>query len=97
MDKRYIVCDWPVGDGDCFSEVFMTLEEANRDARHKWDHLTRREKERWHIFVAVVMEDQLDPDDVEEYGEGAWEMVSDFDVPEGAFDSDLERGNLCEN
>lgn len=87
MKVRYIVQDWPIDDGDRFSDVYMTLDEANRSARDDWRHLTRREKERRHIFVTVVHEEQLDPDDVEDYGEDAWKMVNDYDVPEGAFDS----------
>lgn len=87
MEKRYIVSDW-TEDYDCETYVYDTADEANIEAELLWNHLTDSEKKRRHIYVALVTADQLAPDDVEEYGEGAWGMVSDMNSFPGAFDSE---------
>lgn len=89
-EKRYVVVDRPLSDGDWFQTVYRTAEEANEAAKTQWWHLTKAEKKRRHIAAYVVDETMLDPDDVEEYGldsDYPWMGAPNMDGFPGAFDS----------
>ncbi|MBQ7344501.1 MAG: helix-turn-helix transcriptional regulator [Oscillospiraceae bacterium] len=90
MEKRYVVVDRPISDGDWFQTVHRTAEEANEAAKTQWWYLTKTEKKRRHIAAYVVTESNLDPDDVEEYGldsDYPWMSAPNMDGFPGAFDS----------
>lgn len=90
MEKRYVVVDRPISDGDWFQTVHRTAEEANEAAKTKWWYLTKAEKKRRHIAAYVVTESDLDPDDVEEYGldsDYPWMGAPNMNDFPGSFDS----------
>ena len=73
--------------------MFRTPEDANREAAMQWSYLTRAEKKHCHIYACLVTEDDLDPDDVEDYGldgDKVWCGHISADGFPGAFDSDKE-------
>lgn len=90
-EKKYLsICEMvPVGDR--WEWVFDTPEEANRDAKMQWDHLTDREKRKNHVYAVVVKREWLSEDAVDEdTGEINWAMFDSADTFPGAFDSDEE-------
>ena len=85
--KRYLVIDEKT-NGDSYSEVYATLEEANEAAARAWNHLSAGDQKKSHIHVAVVRrEDLADWAEDEETGEVDWTAFEQYDRPEGAFDS----------
>lgn len=89
MKVRYLVLDEPdnYANGDVFSTVCKTLEAANREAEYQWEHLTKSEqKKRW-IHVAIVTEEDLNPDAYDEDGEICWDSLHSYDSTNECFDS----------
>lgn len=89
---RYVVVD-EATNGDRCEKVCHTPEEANSEAEMQWGYLTRSEKKNRHIYACLVTEDDLDPDDVEDYGldnDKTWCGHISSDGFPGAFDSDKE-------
>ena len=86
-EKKFIVVD--EDDGDRWTEVYDTAEEANAAAQAAWQHLTEREQRSRHIWAGVVTRDDLDDDAVdEETGAICWSSWINADVFPGAFDSE---------
>lgn len=84
---RYLVIDENT-NGDTYTDVYTTLEEANEAATREWDHLSSSDKKRSHIHVAVVRrEDLADWAEDDETGEVDWTAYQQYGHPEGAFDS----------
>lgn len=96
MEKRYLVIDElnrHYLNCDVSVDVCRTAEEANERAEYLWWHLTPSEKKKRHIYVGVLTEDDLDQNEVEEYGlddDEAWLLYDGLDDFPGAFDSDKE-------
>ena len=86
MEKRYLVFE---SDGhDEWCEVFMTAEEANDHAEGIWNHLTREERPRRHVYAAVVTEADLeDYAKDEDTGKIDWRLYTGCNDFPGAFDS----------
>lgn len=61
-EYRYIVADEPKNGfgGDSFQDVFETLEAANGEAMRTWDHLTKGEQRKRHIWVGISRRENLD-------------------------------------
>lgn len=61
---------------DTQTEIFDTQEEANDRAVQIWGSLTDAEKKKYHVYVADVTEDDIDPDAIQRYkkvgGEFPW-------------------------
>lgn len=94
MDKKYIVVDEPAGGfgGDVFQEIYDTPEEANAAASYGWEHLTRNEQRKRHVFAGVVTPEDLPEDAIDEdSGEIDWGAATSIDGFPGAFDSDEAR------
>lgn len=88
-EQRYLVLDDPKNDGDSFSEVYETLEEANAAAERAWSYKTANERSHRRIHVALVRREWLEDYAVDEdTGAISWECFSQYDTPDGAFDSD---------
>lgn len=77
-DIRYIVVEDGMGNYDM--TVFGTLGEANEDASYKWSNLTKKEKEKYEIFVTEVNKKDLEDED-------CWTSFWCSNNPEGGFDS----------
>lgn len=65
MEKKYIVVD-ETRDGDSWTDVYETAEEANQAAWYDWNHLTKSEQKGRHIYAAVVTHDDLADDAFDE-------------------------------
>lgn len=88
-EERYLVLDDPKKDGDSFTEVYKTLEEANAAADRAWSYKTASEKNKRRIHVvSVLREDLADWAEDEETGEIDWTSFEQYDRPDGAFDSE---------
>lgn len=93
-EYRYIVADEPKNGfgGDSFQDVFETLEAANGEAMRTWDHLTKGEQRKRHIWVGISRRENLDDGAFDEdTGEViCWSMDNGygFDVDDTMFDSE---------
>lgn len=87
--KKFIVIDQPRSgfSGDEWTTVYDTASEATEAADRAWCHLTAREQRVRHIFSAVVYEEMLDDDAVDEDGVIDWECWANAGTYDGAFDS----------
>ena len=86
---KYIVIDERNGGfGDSFERYFDTVDEANQYAVDSWGYLTAIEKQKRHIFAAVIREEDLaEYAKDEETGEIDWrEWVNCHTTPQ-LFDS----------
>lgn len=73
MVKYIVIDEWNNSTHDRFEEIFGAPEIANRFARLSWEHLTIFERERRHIFAAVIREEDLADDAKDEdTGEIDW-------------------------
>ncbi len=88
MVKYIVIDEWNDCTHDRFEAIYDTAEAANKAARLDWAQLTAFERERRHIFAAVIREEDLaeyakDPDS----GEIDWrEWVNCHTTPQ-LFDS----------
>lgn len=100
MKKMYVTIDEPRnGIGDTYEQFFKSPEEASREARSIWDHLTSSEKAKAHVYSAVITEDNLTAEAFEEINisetdpscsDGiCWGLYHSTDNYPGCFDSDL--------
>lgn len=86
---KYIVVDERNGGfGDSFEEYFDTIEAANKYASDSWGYLTSIEKQKRHIFAAVIHEEDLmDGAKDEETGEIDWRLWCNCHTTPQLFDS----------
>lgn len=77
-DIRYIVIE--DGMGNYEMSVFETLGEANEDASYKWSNLTKKEKEKYRIYVVEVNKKDLEDEE-------CWTSFWCSESPEEGFDS----------
>ena len=100
MKKMYVAVEEPRnGIGDTYEHFFKTPEEASREARSLWDHLTSSEKVKTHVYSAVITEDDLTAEAFDEINisdtdpscaDGiCWGLYHSTDTYTGSFDSDL--------
>ena len=88
MRKIYLVIkEQKNGLGDAYVDQFVSLEDANEDAKHSWNHLTDSEKKKQHIFVAEVTESDLYDDAIEDGEVTDWTAYKQYNTPESGFDS----------
>ena len=102
MKKMYVSIDEPRnGIGDTFEQFFKSPEEATREARSTWDHLTSSEKTKNHVYSAVITEDNLTAEAYDEINisetdpscaDGiCWGLYHSTDTYPGCFDSDVSE------
>lgn len=100
MKKVYIAIEEPRnGLGDTSEQFFKSPEEATREARCIWDHLTSSEKAKTHVYSAVITEDDLTAEAFDEinisdtdpscFGGICWGLYHSTDNYPRCFDSDL--------
>lgn len=89
MEHRYLVIDEPANfaNGDVFSSIHLTLEEANSKAEWQWSYLSNHDKKKRHIYVCIVTREDLSPDAIDEDGEIDWNGFHSCDSKDGYFDS----------
>lgn len=86
---KYLVIREALPMGDRWEDVFDSLEQANREASYHWNHLTRREQQRNHVYVVEVRREWLSEDAIDEdTGAVEWAMFDQADTRPGFFDSD---------
>ena len=86
--RRYIVVDDTTEHGgmDQWHKPFMTLNEANEDARDEWSNMTKEDRKHHHIYVATVTGKDLESNCFEDGKIIDWDGFFQYDL-EG-FDSD---------
>lgn len=100
MKKMYVSVEEPLnGIGDTFEKFFKAPEDAAREARSIWDHLTSSEKAKTHVYSAVITEDNLTAEAFDEINisdtdpscaDGiCWWLYHSTDTYTGSFDSDF--------
>ena len=106
MKKMYVAVEEPLnGIGDTFEQFFKSPEEATREARSIWDHLTSSEKLKTHVYSAVITEDDLTDEAFDEINisdtdpscaDGiCWGLYHSTDTSTGSSDSDLAEQGAC--
>lgn len=100
MKKMYVAIEEPRnGLGDTYEQFFKTPEDATREARSLWDHLTSGEKAKNRVYSAVITEDDLTAEAFDEINisdtdpscsDGiCWGLYHSTDTYPGRFDSDV--------
>nr|DAS66634.1 MAG TPA: hypothetical protein [Caudoviricetes sp.] len=89
-ERKYLVYETPKGDrcGDEFVEFFDTAEEATREAESQWNHLTRSEQKKRHIYSCYVTKADLLDDAIDEDGVIDWNANAGGRDYDGCFDSE---------
>ena len=99
MKKMYVAVEEPLnGIGDTFEQFFKIPEEATREARSIWEHMTSGEKAKTRVYSAVITEDDLTDEAFDEINisdtgplcaDGiCWGLYHSTDTYPGSFDSD---------
>lgn len=102
-EYRYIVIDEPKNGfgGDQFEEVYNSLDEANSAAKSHWNHLTKGEQRKRHVWAGISRRENLDDAAFDEdTGEVLyWSMNNGygFEVDDTMFDSEeYERHDVAD-
>lgn len=95
MKKKYVAIEEPANwaNGDIFTEIFDTPEEATRAAEKTWQYLTADEKKKNWVHSAVITEKDLMDDAIDEDGNIDWNAYNQYDDYEGNFDSNNLPGD----
>ena len=100
MKKMYVAVEEPRnGICDSFEQFFKTPEEATREARSLWEHMTSVEKAKTRVYSAIITEDDLTAEAFDEINISdtdpscavgiCWGLYHSTDTYPGSFDSDL--------
>lgn len=89
-ERKYLVIDTEKDDrcGDEFAEVFDTAEEATREAESHWNHLTRSEQKKRHVYSCYVTKADLLDYAIDEDGVIDWIANAGGRYYDGYFDSE---------
>lgn len=104
MKKMYVAVEEPRnGLGDTFEKFFKAPEDAAREARSLWEHLTSGEKAKTRVYSAVITEDDLTAEAFDEINisdadpscsDGVcWGLYHSSNDYPSSFDSDREVEN----
>ena len=99
MKKMYIAVEEPRNGLGCTFERFCkAAEDAAREARSLWEHMTSGEKAKTRVYSAVITEDDLTDEAFDEINisdtdpscaDGiCWGLYHSTDTYPGSFDSD---------